>query len=99
MACGHAFCDKCIFEWSRISLRCPVCRASISPVARVGENPADIEEDTSANWLYEFLDARTILMLCAIMFEVALLVVTFREPAPRRFRGLPVCLTEINHTA
>ena len=27
--CGHMFCFKCIVDWEKINLSCPLCRTSI----------------------------------------------------------------------
>lgn len=27
--CGHAFCERCIFEWTLFNKDCPVCRQRV----------------------------------------------------------------------
>jgi SUMO ligase MMS21 Smc5/6 complex component len=28
-ACNHEFHEKCLFEWMKISMTCPICRGGI----------------------------------------------------------------------
>jgi len=49
LECGHKFHDKCILEWCKNSLSCPMCRCNITDercveIRRNNEEPMQIQD-------------------------------------------------------
>ena len=44
-SCSHLFCFQCVFDWSRVETKCPMCKRRFYWIEKEGERKGDDEND------------------------------------------------------
>ena len=48
-SCSHLFCFQCVFEWSRVETKCPMCKRRFYWIEKEGERKGEDENDDDDN--------------------------------------------------
>ena len=61
LLCGHAFCYKCVMEWCRVKMQCPICKQNFNSFVSTDLHRDDMQlnTDDGHSYYYDLCETET----------------------------------------